>query len=33
MTLPAIEHKTAADPRYSIIWLHGPSAIIRREPS
>jgi hypothetical protein len=32
MTLPAIEHETA-NPRYSIIWLHGPSAIIRREPS
>lgn len=26
MTLPAIEHETAADPRYSIIWLHGLGA-------
>jgi phospholipase/carboxylesterase len=26
MTLPAIEHETAARPRYSIIWLHGLGA-------
>ena len=26
MTLPAVEHETAADPRYSIIWLHGLGA-------
>ena len=26
MTLPAIEHETAAHPRYSIIWLHGLGA-------
>ncbi|MHB1059141.1 MAG: alpha/beta hydrolase [Rhodanobacter sp.] len=26
MTLPAVEHETAADPRYSVIWLHGLGA-------
>ncbi|TPG09827.1 carboxylesterase [Rhodanobacter glycinis] len=26
MTLPAVEHETAANPRYSIIWLHGLGA-------
>lgn len=26
MTLPAIEHETAANPRYSILWLHGLGA-------
>jgi phospholipase/carboxylesterase len=26
MTLPAVEHETAADPRYTIIWLHGLGA-------
>ncbi len=26
MTLPAVEHETAADPRYSIIWMHGLGA-------
>jgi Predicted esterase len=26
MPLPAIERETAADPRYSIIWLHGLGA-------
>ena len=26
MTLPAIERETAADPRYSILWLHGLGA-------
>jgi len=26
MTLPAIEHETAAHPRYSILWLHGLGA-------
>ncbi len=24
--LPAVEHETAADPRYSVIWLHGLGA-------
>ena len=26
MTLPTVEHETAADPRCSIIWLHGLGA-------
>jgi phospholipase/carboxylesterase len=26
MTLPTIEHETAASPRFSIIWLHGLGA-------
>lgn len=26
MPLPAVEHETAADPRYTIIWLHGLGA-------
>ncbi|MES2312716.1 MAG: alpha/beta hydrolase-fold protein [Pseudomonadota bacterium] len=26
MPLPAIEHETAANPRYSILWLHGLGA-------
>lgn len=26
MTLPAVEHETAANPRYSILWLHGLGA-------
>jgi len=26
MTLPAIEHETAAEPRFSILWLHGLGA-------
>ena len=26
MTLPAVEHETAAHPRYSILWLHGLGA-------
>lgn len=26
MPLPAVEHETAANPRYSIIWLHGLGA-------
>jgi phospholipase/carboxylesterase len=26
MTLPAVEHETAADPRYTILWLHGLGA-------
>ena len=26
MTLPTVEHETAASPRYSIIWLHGLGA-------
>ncbi|MEO9216642.1 MAG: alpha/beta fold hydrolase [Rhodanobacter sp.] len=26
MTLPAFEHETAANPRYSILWLHGLGA-------
>jgi phospholipase/carboxylesterase len=26
MTLPAIEHETAANPQHSIIWLHGLGA-------
>ncbi len=26
MTLPAIEHETAANPRYSVVWLHGLGA-------
>ena len=26
MTLPAVEHETALDPRYTIIWLHGLGA-------
>lgn len=26
MTLPAVEHETAANPRFSILWLHGLGA-------
>jgi len=26
MTLPTVEHETAAQPRYSILWLHGLGA-------
>ena len=26
MTLPALEHETAANPTHSIIWLHGLGA-------
>lgn len=26
MTLPTVEHETAASPRYSVIWLHGLGA-------
>ncbi|RCS28695.1 carboxylesterase [Rhodanobacter denitrificans] len=26
MTLPTVEHETAANPRYSILWLHGLGA-------
>jgi phospholipase/carboxylesterase len=26
MTLPTVEHETAAHPRYSILWLHGLGA-------
>lgn len=26
MTLPTVEHETAVDPRYSILWLHGLGA-------
>ncbi|WP_426701557.1 alpha/beta hydrolase [Rhodanobacter sp. Col0626] len=26
MTLPAIEHETAAHPRFSVLWLHGLGA-------
>jgi phospholipase/carboxylesterase len=26
MTLPAVEHETVPDPRYTIIWLHGLGA-------
>ena len=26
MTLPAVEHETAAQPRYTILWLHGLGA-------
>jgi phospholipase/carboxylesterase len=26
MTLPTVEHETAASPRYSILWLHGLGA-------